>query len=193
MAGLAILLAGAVAASTVLWWTAIPRGVDPADEAGPVAVEAAPVEPMHVHVTGEVARPGVVRLPPGARVADALRSVGGPMPTAHLEGLNLARELNDGEQILVPSRDDLATAGLDAGADASIDEGSGAWRADGKLDLNRATASDLEELPGIGPVLSERIIAYREENGPFGEVGDLRAVAGIGERTFQSLADLIAV
>lgn len=190
--GLAILLAGAVVASVVLWWTGAPRGAEPPRAEAPVAVQPAPVEPLHVHVAGEVARPGVVRLAPGARVADALRSVGGPTPMAALDGLNLARELSDGEQILVPSRAGPAAQGA-AGADADVGAGSGAWRPDGKLDLNRATASDLEELPGIGPVLAARIIDHREAHGPFAEIGDLRAVSGIGERTFQSLVELITV
>lgn len=191
VAGLIVLLIGAGLASVVVWWTAIPRPVTDlgAPDGGPVVtVEEPPAEPLLVHVGGAVARPGVVRLEPGARVGDAIAAAGGAGPDAVLDGLNLARPLNDGEQVLVP---DTAALGAGSPDGASGQAPGGAWRADGRLDINRATPSDLEELPGIGPVLAQRIVDHRDEHGPFSEVGELRDVPGIGETTFQRIAELV--
>lgn len=190
MAALSVLLAGAVAALGLLWVLARPSA--PAPAAGPeVAGDLAlPVEEIVVHVAGEVAAPGLYRLPDGARVADALDEAGGPLPAAALETLNLARPLTDGEQLLVPGP--APPPGEAAGGHAAPAPPS-AWRPDGLLDLNRATVEDFDQLPGIGPVLAERIHAHREDVGGFTSVGDLREVTGIGEKKFQALAELVAV
>jgi competence protein ComEA len=181
---LAIFVAGAVAALGLLWLGARP-GQPPAKppEGAGIVVES---EEVVVHVAGAVSEPGLYHLPGGARVADALAAAGGPQPGAALDALNLARPLTDGEQLLVP------TPGA---APPTAHEGAtpSAKRPDGKLDLNRATAEDLDELPGIGPVLAERIIAEREQTGGFKSVGQLREVPGIGEKTFQELAPMVAV
>lgn len=190
VAGLTVLLAGAALAAVVVWWTAVPRPVadlGPRDGRPAVTVEEPPAEPLLVHVGGAVVRPGIVRLDPGARVGDAIGAAGGARPDAVLDGLNLARPLNDGEQVLVPD----ATADDGTGGGPSGPAPGGAWRPDGRLDINRATPSDLEELPGIGPVLAQRIVDHRDEHGPFSEVGDLRDVPGIGEATFQRIAELV--
>lgn len=184
-AGLAVLLTGAAAVAALVWWTSIPGG--------PVEVGAAPVPVptataptvLTVHVAGAVHRPGVVTLPHGTRVTDAIDAAGGARPDGVLDTVNLARMLEDGERILVPSTEDPGEQGQA--------EAGGARGPDGRIDLNRATADELEELPGIGPVLAQRIVAHREDHGPFTEVGDLRDVPGIGERTFQSLAELVTV
>lgn len=185
---LSVLVAGAVAALGLLWLGARP-GPPPQDPpaAGGIVVEA---EEVVVHVAGEVATPGLYRLPGGARVADALDAAGGPLPGAALDGLNLARPLTDGEQVVVPA---AGVGGTASAAPAPSGAPSPAARPDGKLDLNRATAQDLDALPGIGPVLAQRIVSHRQEHGPFETVGKLRDVTGIGERTFQQLAPLVAV
>lgn len=183
--GLLALLVGSAAVALVLggpWRPGVATGDEPALTTG-----ALPVGEVTVHVSGQVAAPGVVTLADGARVAAALAAAGGPLPDADLAALNLARVLVDGEQVRVPA---IATAGEAGGA---ADVGSSVTDADGRLDLNRATATDLEELPGIGPVLAERIVGWRDEHGPFREVGQLREVPGIGERTFQTLAPRIVV
>ena len=141
-----------------------------------------------VHVAGAVARPGLVRLPVGARVADAVEQAGGLLLDADPAGLNLARPLADGERVDVPRLGDAA-----AGPSTGTGDPTPAVDADGRLDLNRATAADLEELPGVGPVLAQRILDWREANGPFTAVGQLREVSGIGERTFQGLAEQVTV
>lgn len=181
-AGLAVLLAGALAVAGLVWWTSHPGR--PAGSAAPAAVPTATAPTrLTVHVAGAVHRPGVVTLPHGSRVTDAIDEAGGAQPDAVLAALNLARVLEDGERVLVPSPDDPEVASA----------GGAAERPDGRIDLNRATADQLEELPGIGPVLARRIVEHREDHGPFTEVGELREVPGIGERTFQSLAELVTV
>lgn len=184
LAGLVVLLAGAVAATALVVRAQPVVGTAPAVVASPADDGAVA---LTVHVVGEVLAPGVVGLPAGARVQDAIAAAGGPTVDARLEALNLARPLQDGEQLAVPgpvpAGDPPAT-----GAD-----GSSGVLDDGRVDLNRASAAELETLPGIGPVLAQRIVSHREDHGPFSAPGDLRAVAGIGERTFQSLAELVVV
>jgi len=135
-----------------------------------------------VHVLGEVRRPGLVTLPSGSRVADAVEAAGGLRKGGSTGSLNLARTLVDGEQVMV-SRDAVA---------APV-SGDGGGTAAGPLDLNTATADQLDELPGVGPVTAERILAWRTEHGRFASVDQLREVSGIGEKTFERLAPLVRV
>lgn len=199
VAALALLLAGGGAALGLLWVLARPGAgpaadlPEPAGEAGSPGDLASGGEELVVHVAGEVAAPGLHHLPAGTRVADALEAAGGPLPDAELDALNLARPLTDGEQLFVPG-----PAPPPGQAAAGHTEQGGAappsaLRPDGLLDLNRATPADLEELPGLGPVLAERIVQHRDSVGGFGAVGDLREVPGIGEKKFQSIAELVAV
>jgi competence protein ComEA len=132
-----------------------------------------------VDVAGKVRRPGLVRLPAGARVDDALRAAGGVLPGVSTGALNLARKLADGEQVLV---------GLDGSAAPA---GSGAPA--GLLDLNTASAKDLDALPGIGPVLADKIVSWRTEHGRFASVDQLREVGGIGESKYQALKAKVRV
>ncbi|MEX0658270.1 MAG: ComEA family DNA-binding protein [Egibacteraceae bacterium] len=202
IAALALLVGGGVAALGLLWVLARPGAAPAADQQEPAGEAGSPeapalvgeeLEELVVHVAGEVAAPGLHRLPDGARVADALEAAGGPLPDAGLDALNLARPLTDGEQLFVPG------PGPPPGQPAAGHTEQGgpappsAVRPDGLLDLNRATPDDLEELPGIGPVLAERIVEHRDTVGGFGAVGDLRDVPGIGEKKFQSIAELVAV
>ncbi|MDP9022089.1 MAG: ComEA family DNA-binding protein [Actinomycetota bacterium] len=181
-AGLAVLLAGAALATALVWWS----GGAPSSTlaTAPVSLESPAPGPVTVHVAGGVVDPGVVRLPGGARVADAIAAAGGPRFDAALDALNMARVLTDGEQVVVP-----LTAGPGPPAPTAVEPRD----ADGRVDLNAATADDFEELPGIGPVLAERIVAWRDAHGPFADVGQLRDVPGIGERTFQKLAERVFV
>lgn len=197
LAGLVVLLVGALAVVGVLWWTGRPVAV-PSDDAmpGPTDPSAAPpglvgADEVTVHVAGAVGRPGLVRLPVGARVADAVRLAGGLVLDADPGALNLARPVVDGERLDVPRLGDVEPGAVGPGA-AAGDTG-GAQREDGTLDLNLATLTELQELPGVGPVLAQRILDWRDDNGPFTEVGQLREVAGIGEARFQELADRVAV
>ncbi|MDR6172852.1 competence protein ComEA [Nocardioides zeae] len=145
-----------------------------------------------VHVAGRVARPGIVVLPGGARVADAVEAAGGTVPDTDLTGLNLARVLVDGEQVLVgldPS-EGAPTAPTAPGAAAP---GGAAPSQGGLVDLNTADLAALDLLPGVGPVTAQAIIDWREENGGFSHVDELLEVKGIGEATLAELAPLVTV
>jgi competence protein ComEA len=187
--GLAVALLGCVAATVVALGVRLPDAAPPPAAVGSDA--PAPAEPVGaavlVHVAGAVHRPGVVELVTGDRVADALDAAGGLLSTASVAALNLARPLVDGEQLLVPTVDEIAAG---AGAAPAADDPA---LPDGRLDLNRASAADLEELPGVGPVLAARIVAHRTEQGPFTAAAELRAVSGIGEATWAALRDLVGV
>ncbi|MPY81204.1 MAG: ComEA family DNA-binding protein [Actinophytocola sp.] len=132
-----------------------------------------------VSVVGKVAKPGLVTIDKGARVADALKAAGGPVRGANLATVNLARKLSDGEQIYV---DVPIPAGMTDAAAAGSSDAS-----EPRVDLNAATDSELQELPGVGEVTAQRILEWRAENGGFTDVEQLREVSGIGE---QRLADL---
>jgi len=166
--------------------------------AGPTAtVGVAAAKELVVSVAGRVAHPGVVRVPDGARVADALTAVGGARPGVDLSGLNLARRLVDGEQIAVgvPPAPDAAgrpPAGSAAGA-GPAGAGAGPAARAGKVDLNTATVAQLDTLPGVGPVTAQHIVEWRTRNGRFARVDQLREIDGIGERRFQQLRDLVTV
>lgn len=138
---------------------------------------------LQVHVTGAVARPGVYSVDVGARVADALNLAGGTLPEAWLGNLNLAKPLFDGEQVYIafaPSQD-------------GNDDVLPAHTAKPLVNLNTASAVELQTLPGIGPAKAQAIINYRQQHGAFARIEDLMKVSGIGEKTFAQLKDLITV
>lgn len=139
---------------------------------------------LYVHVLGEVVHPGLYILDPDARLVDALAAAGGTLDTADLKAVNLARQLSDGEQIIVPVQ------GEQTGDGAAPESAMGA---DGKIDLNSATQADLETLPRIGPAIAQRILDWREENGRFRAVEDLMAVPGIGEKLLAGVQDKVRV
>jgi competence protein ComEA len=134
---------------------------------------------LYVHVVGEVQSPGMYQLPIGARLVDAVFAAGGLTEEADNASVNLARELTDGEQIIVFS---TSQEGQAAGTTAS-----------GLVSLNRAGDKELEELPGIGPALAGRIVAWREANGGFKSVQDLLKVSGIGENLLAGVIDLVTL
>ena len=197
---LGILALASAACVGLLWLQARPvasgappalTGSEAATESGIVVTEAEVI----VHVAGAVARPGVYTLAGGSRVGDAVTVAGGALPRAVLDGLNLARPLTDGEQVLVPDKASVsAAAGTAPAGGAAGGSASGAVAPGGGaavVSLNTATVADLETLPGIGPVLAQRILDHRDSIGGFTEVSELRDVSGIGEKTFQSLAPLV--
>ena len=179
VAALGAVAVAAVVATGVVVWRGRARPLDVAPPPAVVVTSATPSAALLVvDVAGDVRRPGLVRLPSGSRVADALTAAGGLRPGATTAGLNLARRLVDGEQVLV---------GVPASGAAA------ASPAPGVLDLNAATADDLDGLPGIGPVLADRIVEWRTAHGRFASVDQLREVSGIGARKFESLRALVTV
>jgi competence protein ComEA len=134
---------------------------------------------LYVHIVGEVKSPGMYQLPLGARLIDAVFSAGGLTAEADNSSVNLARELSDGEQIIVHKIGEEGAAGTVAGT--------------GLVSINRAGDKQLEELPGIGPALAGRIIAWREANGGFKSKKDLLKVSGIGESILAGFIDLITL
>lgn len=142
--------------------------------------------PLLVHVLGAVAKPGLVELAAGARVVDAVAAAGGFTAEADPAGVNLARPVVDGEQLVV-----LAIGQVPPPAPGAASGGSGT-SGDGLVHLNTADVAALDTLPRIGPALAQRIIDWREANGPFTSVDQLLDVAGIGDAVFSGLADRVA-
>ncbi|YAL84339.1 helix-hairpin-helix domain-containing protein [Dermacoccaceae bacterium W4C1] len=161
--------------------------------------DAAPTRVL-VHVVGQVNRPGVVELTAGARVRDAVSAAGGARQGADLARLNLARPVSDGEQVRVPAPGEEVTeppqqtqpAAADPSADGS--GGAGSSGATGSVvNLNTADAAELDALPGVGPVIAQRIVQWRTENGRFSSIDDLNEVSGIGEKAMARLRPLVTV
>jgi competence protein ComEA len=171
LAGAALVLL--LAAGAGLWYAR--SGPEPP----PVTVRRAPAEPaaITVHVSGAVGTPGLVTVPAGSRVADAIAAAGGARPGAELSTLNLAAPVIDGQQLVVPRSGEAA----------------GTAAAGGRVAVNTAGIEDLERLPGVGPVLASRIVEHRERNGPFTVVEDLLDVPGIGEGKLAALREAVQV
>lgn len=188
-----VLIVAAVAVAFGVWrfWPAAPEPEIPFDAAPLKAAEDAEREPTEivVHVAGAVVQPGVYRLAPGSRVDDAVGIAGGPLGSAALDGLNLARILADGEQVYVLTADEVASG---AGPPSNTGGGAAGSAAGGQVDINRATASELEELPGVGPATAQKIVDDREANGPFGKPEDLMRVPGIGPKKFESMREFVS-
>ncbi|PWJ54006.1 competence protein ComEA [Quadrisphaera granulorum] len=148
-----------------------------------------------VDVVGEVERPGLVRLPAGSRADDAVRAAGGARPGADLRRVNLARLLVDGEQLVVPAPgEELTTFAPGAASVPATSAAAGASRtASGPVDLNHATLAELDGLPGIGPVLAQRVLDWRAAHGRFTSVEELSEVPGFGPATLARLTPLVTV
>lgn len=163
-----------------------------------------------VHVTGAVTSPGVYQIPAGSRVIDAVNK-SGPAPEANLNALKLASPVNDGQTILVPYKPDMVQAGSNTSSGSysgvsnpyhgvgknppggSYGATSQPGFATGLVNINTANQSQLDSLPGIGPSLAERIIEYREANGPFQDIEDIKNVSGIGAKKYENLKEKITV
>ena len=154
------------------------------------------VPPLIVHITGAVKNPGVYQLKSSDRIVDAVKIAGGETEEANLDLINLAALLKDGQKIIVPYKiynenGEETNKNIDNNAEAMYSSSSGSIS--GKININTANAIMLQALPGIGPVLSERIIEYRNQNGLFGIIDDIKDVSGIAEKKFEGIKDLICV
>ena len=143
--------------------------------------------PLRVYVSGAVLKPDVYTLSPGSIIKDALEAAGGATSEADLDNVNLALPLRDGMHIIVPHK------GESPPQTASNPPGISSSNASNLININTASQSDLETLPGIGPSLARRIIEYRETYGPFQHIEDIKGVKGIGEATFERIKDYITV
>ncbi len=142
---------------------------------------------LKIHIAGEVRTPGLYDIEKGSRVDDAIKAAGGALSSADLDSLNLAEEIADGQKITVPGFEATASiSGQSSVADPVLS-------ADGRIHINRASAGDLEGLNGIGPVLAERIIDYRDKNGSFKKSDQLLKVSGIGGKKLEMIEDQIIV
>jgi competence protein ComEA len=188
---LAGVMAGFALAGLLFFVSRAPAGA-------PISLQPAPTkEPIAVHVIGAVPRPGLYEFAEGARVQDAINAAGGLLASAAVESLNLAARLEDGQQLIIPY-----TAGEEPANDGGSDDGlnlPGATEepssgGDGELiNINTASLEELDSLPGIGPTIAQRIIDYREANGPFQTIEDIMNVSGVGPSTFDQIKDKIIV
>jgi len=148
--------------------------------------------PIRVHVSGAVLDPAVYELVVGSIVQDAIDAAGGPASDADLDHINLAVELNDQQQVYVPRQGESDPPPVISGGESG--GGSGGGETEGaQVNINTATAAELETLPRIGPATAQRILEYRETNGPFATIEDIQNVPGIGPATFEGFQDLITV
>lgn len=157
-----------------------PRATEVRIEKGGEQVEKS--ASLMVHVAGAVNSPGLYSLEEGSRVADAVEKAGGPSEGALLEDLNMAARIKDGQKIMVPRL-----------RDAQGTEQAGGGESGGLLNINTATAAELEELPGVGPMLAKRIVEYRKKDGPFSSIEDLNGIEGIGPKRIETLRGLVTI
>ncbi len=173
------LLVGLIAAGFVVLLSARPRG-EPIQLQPP----ASPA-PLRVHVSGAVNQPGVYNLPDGSIAQDAINAAGGPTSQASFANINLAAPLRDGQLIILGSIEDSAPQ--------SNSNSKTSLTSSFQINVNTATAPELESLPGIGPSLAASIVAFRQENGPFTELEDLLAVSGIGPAKLEQIRSFVIV
>jgi competence protein ComEA len=198
LAGLAAVVIVALVGVGLWYVRSMPRPVEVRDGAQPGgvapaagAVPSATLSPavIVVNVAGWVRNPGVFEFHQGDRVIDALKAAGGPKKGAALESLNLAALLTDAQQVLVPKKGEGGVVVPGMSSPGSTSTGV----AGAKINVNTATEPELETLPGVGPVLAQRIIDYRTDHGPFATVDALDDVSGIGPATLADLLDLVTV
>ena len=157
-------------------------------ESSPPAENALPVKEITIYVTGAVNKPGLVKVAEGARAADAINACGGLLPIADSEKINLAQNLKDGQQLKVPEKERSNSNVDKSKTDMSKNGGSGEM-----VNINTADEKALDTLPGIGPAMAKRIIEYRETEGLFQSIEDIKKIRGIGDAKFEKLKDKICI
>ena len=154
------------------------KASEKADKAGSV---------IYVDVDGQVERPGVYELSSGSRVYEAIEKAGGLKSSADTSGINQAEPVKDGQKILIPKKGSDKAASRKTGGSAAKNEGQG------KININTADSAELQTIVGIGPVTAEKIIDYRDQNGNFDKIEDIKNVSGIGDKTFEKMANDICI
>ncbi|MGA7192267.1 MAG: helix-hairpin-helix domain-containing protein [Anaerolineales bacterium] len=188
------LIAGFLLAAILLIVTRLPAGQ-------PVTLEAAPTQaPIEIQIIGDVVKPGVYALPDGSRVQDAVDAAGGLEADADSNSVNLAARLEDGQQINIPSLGGSSVVStvstptpLFRVISTSTPSTSATTTSGSLVNINTATAQQLDALPGIGPVTAQSIITYRQQHGPFQHIEDIMNVPGIGPITFDNMQNKITV
>ncbi|ALV43361.1 hypothetical protein AU252_21130 [Pseudarthrobacter sulfonivorans] len=168
-----------------------PHGAGPPE----LPAESPPAGTVIIHVAGAIAVPGIVQLPAGSRVHEAVAAAGGGTPTADLNRLNLAAVLADGQKLYVPQAGEEIPAGSSGppGGPGEETDGGGTASVGGKVNLNTAGVEELDALPKVGPVLAQRIVDWRKEHGPFTSIEELDAVDGVGPKMLETLLPLVGV
>lgn len=184
-------LAGFLLAGLLFFISRLPSGET-------IALQPAPtLAPIAVDVTGAVTRPGMYKFPEGSRVQDAVDAAGGLLADAYTSGMNLAAKLEDGQQLDIPYKEGAGPVATEAPVFtfSSPEDTSTATNVPGTdlIDINIATAEELDTLPGIGPTTAQKIIDYRDTNGPYATIEDIMNVSGIGPSTFDAIKGLITV
>lgn len=194
---LAILLV-AIAAGSVLLWLRRPQPAPllistPMPTLTPTPAQTPTPPPLRVYVTGAVRQPDVYLFVPGSIVKDALAAAGGATADADLDRINLAVQLQDQQQVHVPRQGEDAPLALPVMSSSSATDTRSGAVPFSLVNINSASAAELETLPGIGPTFAQRIVDHREQNGLFASIEDIVQVKGIGPATFDKLKDLITV
>jgi len=187
-------MAGFVLAGVLIFVSRAPAGQ-------PILLQPAPTKvPVAVHVVGAVPRPGLYEFAEGARVQDAIDAAGGLITSANVDAINLAALLVDGEQLSIPYKageEPVAGANNSSGPDLpnsnTNDSNSSNSENSDLININTASLEELDSLPGIGPTTAQRIIDYRDANGPFTTIDEIMDVSGIGPSTYDEIKDLITV
>lgn len=155
-------------------------------------------EKIAVHIIGEVNKPGIIYLEEGARINDAIEEAGGETKEADLAQVNLAYVLQDGQKIYIPNKKEKITTYIiqESGNNGVVEENSNTNESKGeneKVNINTASQSELDGLPGIGDSIAQRIIDYREQNGNFKSIEELKEVKGIGKAKFEEIKDRVTI
>jgi competence protein ComEA len=176
-------ISGFLLAGALVWVSRSPSGK-------PIELLPAPTQPpLVVHVIGAVPRPGVYELAEGSRVRDAIQAAGGLLAQAEIGSINLAAPIEDGQKLEIPFEDGAEPSGSFSEQPLATQDVNQSEL----ININEASLEELDTLPGIGPTTAQKILEYREQNGPFQDIEDIMNVSGIGPATFEEIKDLITV
>ena len=149
-------------------------------------------EYIKIHVTGQVRSPGIIELEHGQRISDAIEKAGGLTEFASLENVNLAYKLEDGQKLYIPTVEEENVSVLVENGENIIQSTNSSGKVK-TININKANETELEEIPGVGPSMANKIVNYRKENGEFKSIEDLKNISGIGEKKFESMREYISV